>query len=101
MKCYKTNGRCRIKKNENISRSRIDKMLMDLMRNQILPSPRQEDTQLLKNRWPAAVAEDGLRGGEAFLEYGFLMGRVYNKKNKLKNRLGLKNKKMNYKQMKT
>ena len=74
MKCYKTKSRSRIKKNENISRSRIDKMLVASMRNQILPSPRQEDTELLKNRWPAAVAEDGLGGGEAFLEYAFLTG---------------------------
>ena len=51
-------------------------MLVASMRNRILPSPWQEDTELLKNRWPAAVAEDGLGGGEALLEYGFLMGRV-------------------------
>ena len=79
MKCYKTKAWSKIKKNENISRSQIDKMLVASMRNQILPSPRQEDTELLKNWWPATVVEDGLGGGEAFLEYCFLwvlMGRV-------------------------
>ena len=75
MKCYKKKkSRSKIKKNENRSRSRIDKMLVASMRNHILPSPQQEDTELLKNRWQAVVAKDGLGGGEAFLEYGFLMG---------------------------
>ena len=74
MKCYKTKAWSRIKKNENISRSQIDKMLVASMRNKILPSPRQEDTELLKNRWPTAMVEDGLGGGEAFLEYGFFYG---------------------------
>ena len=48
MKCYKTKAQSRIKNNEKISRGRIDKVIVASMRNQILPGPWQEDSELLK-----------------------------------------------------